>query len=45
MSLILVFLLLALAWRTAHSLWRLWSALPNRNTDFGLATGDTGDKP
>jgi hypothetical protein len=25
--------------------WRLWSALPSRNADFGLVAGDTGGRP
>jgi hypothetical protein len=45
MSLILVFLLLFLAWRAARAVWRLWSALPSRNADFGLVPGDTGGRP
>ena len=45
MSLILVFLLLALVWHAARALWRLWSALPSRNADFGLVAGDTGGRP
>ena len=45
MSLILVFLLLFLAWRALRALWRLWSALPRRNADFGLVPGDLGGRP
>ena len=45
MSLILVFLLLVLVWRAALAVWRLWSALPSRNADFGLVAGDTGGRP
>jgi hypothetical protein len=45
MSLILVFLLLFLAWRAARAVWRLWSALPRRNADFGLVDADTGGRP
>ena len=45
MTLILVFLLLILAWRGARAAWRLWSALPRRNADFGLVAGDTGGRP
>ena len=45
MTLILLFLLLVLVWRAVRSFWRLWSALPNRNTDFGLVMGDTGGQP
>ena len=45
MSLILVFLLLFLAWHAVRMVWRLWSALPSRNADFGLVAGDTGGRP
>ena len=46
MSLILVvLLLLVLGGRVAHAAWRLWSALPRRNADFGLVEGDTGGRP
>jgi hypothetical protein len=45
MSLILLFLLLVLVWRAVRSAWRLWSALPNRNTDFGLVMSDLGGRP
>ena len=45
MSLFLVFLLLFLAWRALRMVWRLWSALPSRNADFGLVAGDTGGRP
>jgi hypothetical protein len=45
MSLIIVFLLLFLAWRAALAVWRLWSALPSRNSDFGLVASDTGGRP
>jgi hypothetical protein len=45
MSLIFFFLLLFLVWRATRALWRLWSALPSRNADFGLVAGDTGGRP
>lgn len=45
MTLILAFLLLFLAWRGLRMVWRLWSVLPSRNTDFGLAAGDLGGRP
>jgi hypothetical protein len=45
MSLILIFLSLLLVGRAAHAVWRLWSALPTRNADFGLIAGDTGGRP
>lgn len=36
---------LALFWRVARSVWRLWSALPKRNADFGLVDADTWGRP
>lgn len=45
MSLILVVLLLFVVGRAARAAWRLWSALPRRNADFGLVEGDTGGRP
>lgn len=29
-----------LSWRAGLSLWRLWSALPDRNVDLGLTDDD-----
>lgn len=46
MSLILLsLLLLVLLGRALRAAWRLWSLLPQRNTDFGLVEGDTGGRP
>ncbi|NRF69266.1 hypothetical protein HLB44_19905 [Aquincola sp. S2] len=45
MSLILILLLLYIVGRVARAAWRLWSALPSRNADFGLVEGDTGGRP
>lgn len=46
MSLIWILLVVAFfAWRGARAAWRLWSALPRRNADFGLVDGDLGGRP
>ena len=46
MSLIWILLVVAfLTWRAARAAWRLWSALPSRNADFGLVDADIGGRP